>query len=47
MIPVIGVTTSRSELHLKGGKREIERHRVKLVRARPAPPYRQFKAFTN
>ena len=47
MIPIIGVITFRSELHFEGGKREIERHMVKLVRARPAPPYRQFKAFTN
>ena len=47
MILVIGVTTSRSEMHLEGGKREIERHRPKLVRARPVPPYRKFKTFTN
>ena len=47
MIPVIVMTTSRSELHLERGKRERERHRPKLVRVRPVPPYRKFKAFTN
>ena len=41
--PAIGAAISRSEWQLEGGKKKIERERPKLVRARLAPSYRQFR----